>query len=132
VEFYATAAQVIPTLFIAMAFSGGILAEKADRTQDISTTDRVAVASLYATTVMIFGEICAFLALATNGSVWTGIGVWAGLIAGLAGVALPVVRTNWWRTSLFGRVLRTIFVVPLLVLGLVGIAAFHLITAIRK
>lgn len=103
-EFYATAAQVIPTLFIAMAFGGGILASRPNVTREreqqggsrwFSPGD-YATAAIYVVAFMILGEICALVALALGQSKGVSVaGVWVGLAAGLVGVALPVVRAHW-------------------------------------
>lgn len=99
-EFYATAAQVIPTLFIAMVVAEGILAWKPGSDADVPpwAASSRAYFSVFVIGVMILGETCALTGLSLKLVAAPLVsGAWFGVMAGLIGVALPVVRVHWFR-----------------------------------
>jgi hypothetical protein len=103
VDFYATAAQVIPTLFLAMAFESRALLRlptsynsEADP-QDARWWNATQIVGMfYYVAAMACGEVSALIALyGDKGSGLTNGLTWLGLLGGLAGVVVPVLDHQW-------------------------------------
>ncbi|WP_327031831.1 hypothetical protein [Micromonospora ureilytica] len=96
-EFYATAAQVIPVLFLAMAFESRMLFRRPDSyiddTDDPATWNGTQiVVVIFVTILMAIAEFAALVGLFRGKQVGLVNGlVWLGLTAGLIGVIMPVV-----------------------------------------
>lgn len=102
-DFYATAAQVIPTLFLAMAFESRALLRLptsydpgADPDDPARWNAAQIIGMLYFVALMACGELAALTALYRDAaSDLTTALTWLGLVGGLLGVVLPVLGNRW-------------------------------------
>lgn len=105
-EFYATAAQVIPALVLAMVFSNSVLTRKptnysphfAEEGEDDpgSWNFFQIFGRIYLVLLLTAGEIAALVALHAEREHWLSASlVWFGLGAGLVGVVAPVLASQW-------------------------------------
>jgi hypothetical protein len=103
VDFYATAAQIIPVFFLAMAFESRALLRlptsydpKADPKDPRHWNAAQIVGILYFVILMTCGELAALLAVAMGRqNRFVEAFTWLGLVGGLAGVVGPILKYQW-------------------------------------
>lgn len=89
-NFYVTAAQVIPVLYVAMAFESRGLLRRPD--YDTNPTETDAMESVHFVVVallMAAGELAALAGIEGERGDWIYALVWCGLLSGLVGVVVP-------------------------------------------
>jgi hypothetical protein len=101
-DFYATAAQVIPVLYLAMAFESKALYRQPDSYDPEHKDDPARwnasqiVLVVFVAILMTAGEVAALVGLYRNVTYrLSNALVWEGLIAGIAGVFMPVTSYQW-------------------------------------
>ena len=122
-DFYATAAQVIPVFFLALAFESRALmrlpssySPGADPQNPAHWNASQIVGMLFFVVLMTCGEFAALLALYDGRATeLMNALTWLGLAGGLAGVVLPVLAYQW---DLLRRHFRTVGLDPIDVLVL--------------